>query len=510
MYDCKEALRRIDAVIAQGPYTDTWESLSNWQPPEWYRNAKFGIFIHWGVYSVPAFENEWYPRNMYIEGSKVFEHHAKTYGAHKDFGYKDFIPLFKAEKFDPAAWAALFKRAGARYVVPVAEHHDGFQMYKSALSHWNAAEMGPQRDIVGALKDAVEAEGMTLGVSSHRIEHWFFMGGGKNFESDIPQNPDRDDLYWPSMASPENTDDLFGAPGPDAEFLDDWLVRTCELIDSYRPRILYFDWWIQHANAKPYLKRLAAYYYNRAAEWGVEVAIDYKHDAFLFGTAVPDIERGQMADIKPYFWQTDTAIALNSWCYTENNDFRPAEDILCDLVDIVSKNGCLLLNVGRHDLRRGHGGADGDRRLDGGQRRGDLRHACVEDVRRGSDEGAGRPFFRRGQEELHERGFPLHGEGRQAVRRSDEGERKRRILHPLAAHAGAHGRHGVPRPRRARRGAGDGCGAGMDARRGGPAHPHAVLYEGPGRFPHHAELRGAGACKKRFSGRFSAWRPAWR
>ena len=255
MYDCKEALRRIDAVIAQGPYTDTWESLSNWQPPEWYRNAKFGIFIHWGVYSVPAFENEWYPRNMYIEGSKVFEHHAKTYGAHKDFGYKDFIPLFKAEKFDPAAWAALFKRAGARYVVPVAEHHDGFQMYKSALSHWNAAEMGPQRDIVGALKDAVEAEGMTLGVSSHRIEHWFFMGGGKNFESDIPQNPDRDDLYWPSMASPENTDDLFGAPGPDAEFLDDWLVRTCELIDSYRPRILYFDWWIQHANAKPYSPR---------------------------------------------------------------------------------------------------------------------------------------------------------------------------------------------------------------------------------------------------------------
>ena len=346
MYDCKEALRRIDAVIAQGPYTDTWESLSNWQPPEWYRNAKFGIFIHWGVYSVPAFENEWYPRNMYIEGSKVFEHHAKTYGAHKDFGYKDFIPLFKAEKFDPAAWAALFKRAGARYVVPVAEHHDGFQMYKSALSHWNAAEMGPQRDIVGALKDAVEAEGMTLGVSSHRIEHWFFMGGGKNFESDIPQNPDRDDLFWPATASPENTDDLFGAPGPDAEFLDDWLVRTCELIDSYRPRILYFDWWIQHANAKPYLKRLAAYYYNRAAEWGVEVAIDYKHDAFLFGTAVPDIERGQMADIKPYFWQTDTAIALNSWCYTENNDFRPAEDILCDLVDIVSKNGCLLLNVG--------------------------------------------------------------------------------------------------------------------------------------------------------------------
>ena len=111
MYDKTAALRRIDAVIAQGPYTDTWESLSGWQPPKWYRNAKFGIFIHWGVYSVPAFENEWYPRNMYIEGSKAFEHHVKTYGAHKDFGYKDFIPLFRAEKFDPAAWAALFRRA---------------------------------------------------------------------------------------------------------------------------------------------------------------------------------------------------------------------------------------------------------------------------------------------------------------------------------------------------------------------------------------------------------------
>lgn len=346
MYDMTEALRRIDAVIEAGPYTDTWASLENWQPPKWYQNAKFGIFIHWGVYSVPAFDSEWYPRNMYMEGSKVFEHHVKTYGAHKDFGYKDFIPLFKAEKFDADAWASLFSKIGARYVVPVAEHHDGFQMYKSALSHWNAAEMGPKRDILGELKTACESRGLVLGASTHRIEHWFFMGHGKDFESDIHEPLQRGDLYWPSMPSPENVDDLDSEPVPTKEFLDDWMVRTCELIDNYRPRILYFDWWIQHHSAKPYLRKIAAYYYNRAAEWGVEVAIDYKHDAFLFGTAVPDIERGQMADIKPYFWQTDTAIALNSWCYTENNDFRPAEDILCDLVDIVSKNGCLLLNVG--------------------------------------------------------------------------------------------------------------------------------------------------------------------
>ena len=346
MYDMDAALRHIDQVIAQGPYTDTWESLSHWQPPKWYQNAKFGIFIHWGVYSVPAYDNEWYPRNMYIQGTPAYEHHVKTYGPQKEFGYKDFIPLFRAEKFDPAAWAELFQRAGARYVVPVAEHHDGFQMYQSKLSHWNAGEMGPKRDVVGQLKAAVEDRGMTLGVSSHRIEHWFFMGEGRKFDSDVPENAGRDDLYWPAMPIPENTDSITGEPGPSEEFLNDWLVRTCELIDNYHPRILYFDWWIQHVNAKPYLKKLAAYYYNRAAEWGIEVALNCKYDAFLFGTAVLDIERGQMADIKPYFWQTDTAVALNSWGYTEGNQFRPAGDIIQDLVDIVSKNGCLLLNVG--------------------------------------------------------------------------------------------------------------------------------------------------------------------
>ena len=346
MYDVSAQLDRIDRVIHRGPYSDNWESLSAWQPPEWYRNAKFGIFIHWGVYSVPAFDSEWYPRNMYIEGSKVYQHHIQTYGPHKQFGYKDFIPLFRAEKFDPKAWASLFRQAGARYVVPVAEHHDGFQMYKSGLSHWNAAEMGPKRDVVGELKAAVEAEGMALGVSSHRIEHWFFMGNGKKFDSDIPQNPDRDDIYWPSMPDTDNFDAINQQPGPSNEFLDDWLARTCELIDRFQPKILYFDWWIHHVNAKPYLKRLAAYYYNRAAEWGIDVAVNYKHDAFMFGCAVPDIERGQMADIKPYFWQTDTAIALNSWCYTEKNEYRPAKEIICDLCDIVSKNGTLLLNVG--------------------------------------------------------------------------------------------------------------------------------------------------------------------
>ena len=346
MYDLKPYLETIDRVIAQGPYTDTWASLSRYRVPGWYQDAKFGIFIHWGVYSVPAFGNEWYPRNMYIQGSKEYEHHVATYGPHKDFGYKDFIPMFRAEGFDPDQWAALFREAGANYVVPVAEHHDGFQMYRSDISHWNAFEMGPHRDVLGELKASFEKQGMRTGASSHRVEHWFFMGHGRDFDSDIHEPLQRGDLYWPAMPEPADHQDLYGEPQPTEEFLQDWLVRTCELIDRYRPQILYFDWWIQHSAVKPYLKKLAAYYYNRAAEWGMEVAINYKHDAFLFGAAVPDVERGQFADVKPYFWQTDTAVALNSWGYTENNDFRPSADLICDLVDIVSKNGCLLLNVG--------------------------------------------------------------------------------------------------------------------------------------------------------------------
>ena len=339
-------LEQIERVIAQGPYSDSWQSLSEFPQPKWFNKLKLGIFIHWGVYSVPAFDNEWYPRNMYIQGSKAYEHHIATYGPQKEFGYKKFIPMFKAEKFDPKAWAKLFAETGARYVVPVAEHHDGFQMYKSEISHWNTAEMGPKRDVLGELCESCSEQGLVMGASSHRVEHWFFMGHGREFDSDIHEPLERGDLYWPSWPDSGDFHDLYSEPTPTAEYLEDWLVRTCELVDRYRPRVLYFDWWIQHSSVKPYLKKLAAYYYNRMAEWGMEGIITYKHDAFLFGCAVPDVERGQFADMKPFFWQSDTAIALNSWCYTEGNDFKPPVDIVRDLVDIVSKNGCMLLNVG--------------------------------------------------------------------------------------------------------------------------------------------------------------------
>lgn len=345
MYHMSPYLDKIDEIIRKGPYSDDWHSLSAYQVPTWYRQAKFGIFIHWGVFSVPAFGNEWYPRNMYLENSPEYLHHIETYGKHNKFGYKDFIPLFQAKKFDPQQWAELFANAGAKYVIPVAEHHDGFQMYRSELSEWNAYEKGPHRDVLGELKACCNALGMEVGASSHRAEHWFFLGNGKNFDSDIKEPLQRGDLYWPAMPERE-LHDIYSAPAPTEEYLQDWLIRACELVDRYQPKIVYFDWWIQHSAFKPYLKKFSAYYYNRACEWGTDAVINYKHDSFLFGTAVPDVERGQFAERKPFFWQTDTSVALNSWCYTENNTYRTAEEIVCDLVDIVSKNGCLLLNIG--------------------------------------------------------------------------------------------------------------------------------------------------------------------
>ncbi|MBR0087525.1 MAG: alpha-L-fucosidase [Lachnospiraceae bacterium] len=347
MYDQKKWLKKINDVIVQGPYEANWESLSKHQTPQWFRDAKFGIFIHWGLYSVPAFANEWYSRNMYIQGSSEFEHHIRVYGLQKNFGYKDFIPMFKAEKFDASKWIELFKRSGARYVVPVAEHHDGFQMYRSELSHWNAAEMGPRRDVLGELTEEMKKQGLINGASTHRIEHWWFMGGGRHFDSDITDEEKPGGFYWPAVSEqPENLEDSFFEPVPSEEFLNDWRIRTCELIDRYHLHELYFDWWIHHASARPYLQKIGAYFYNRAVEWGQEVMIAYKHDSFMFGTAVPDVERGQFAEVQSFPWQTDTAIAKNSWCYTEGNDYKKPWSILCDLVDVVSKNGTMLLNVG--------------------------------------------------------------------------------------------------------------------------------------------------------------------
>ena len=331
-------------------YEATWESLKKTTVPDWYQDGKFGIFIHWGVYCVLAFGNEWYPRNMYIEGSPEYQHHRETWGPHSEFGYKDFVPMFKAEKFDPAHWADLFKRAGARYVVPVAEHHDGFAMYDCSFSRWTAVKMGPKRDIIGELAAAVRKEGLAFGVSSHRAEHWWFFNGGMTFDSDV-RDPQYADFYGPAAPGPiEHISEAWRSrdwtPRPNAKFLEDWLARTCELVDRYQPQLVWFDWWIEQVVVEPYLQRFASYYYNRGLEWNEGVAINYKHHSFPEGAAVYDIERGQLKDIRPIFWQTDTSVSKNSWCYVREQDYKTTTSLIHDLVDIVSKNGALLLNIG--------------------------------------------------------------------------------------------------------------------------------------------------------------------
>jgi alpha-L-fucosidase len=327
------------------PYEPTWESLNTYEIPAWYQDAKFGIFIHWGVYSVPAFGNEWYPRNMYLPRTIEYQHHVETYGSQAKFGYKDFIPQFKAEKFAPQQWAQLFKESGARYVVPVAEHHDGFAMYDSTLSRWTAAQMGPQRDIIGELAAAVRQQGMTFGLSSHRAEHWWFMNGGRAFDSDVG-DPHYVDFYGPAKPNLSEWKSKDWQPRPDAKFLDDWLGRTCELVDKYRPQLVWFDWWIEQIVFEPYLQKFAAYYYNKGLEWSQGVAINYKNQTFPEKAAVLDVERGQLNAIRRLFWQTDTSISKNSWGYVLEQDYKTAGSIICDLVDIVSKNGALLLNIG--------------------------------------------------------------------------------------------------------------------------------------------------------------------
>lgn len=340
-----ERIAAIDEVAAQGPFKPNWQSLANFRPPTWLRDGKFGIFIHWGPYSVPAFGSEWYPRNMYVKGSPEYEHHLKTYGSHAEFGYKDFIPRFQAEKFDAAAWAKLLKEAGVKYVIPVAEHHDGFPMYDSQYTEWSAAKKGPRRDVIGELAEAFRKEGIVFGASSHRAEHWWYFDHGMYIDSDV-LDARYSDLYGP--ANNKRAAETH-AEMPDQQFLDDWLLRTCEIVDKYQPEVVYFDWWICQPVFQPYLQKFAAYYYNRGAEWGKEVAINYKQwegRSFPDGTGVFDIERGRASEIRPDTWQTCTSVSKNSWGYITDHKYKEVDNIIDDLIDVVSKNGALLLNIG--------------------------------------------------------------------------------------------------------------------------------------------------------------------
>jgi alpha-L-fucosidase len=347
-------LKEAERQANDGPFRPTWESLRHYEIPQWYKDAKFGIFIHWGVYSVPGAENEWYPRNMYKpeEGAyKNFqEHFASQDPSLKDaLGYKDLIPKFRAENWDPAAWASLFKEAGARYVVPVAEHHDGFSMYDSGLSDWTAVKMGPKRDVVGELAKAVRGEGLHFGLSSHRAEHDFFFDGGRDIRSDV-NDPKYASLYGPAHHQIEG-DKTTGGMMDDWTFVSpawtsDWLARMTELVEKYKPEIVYYDWWIGQPNFRPRVQEFDAFYYNYAAAHGYTGVVNFKNYAMDWTSAVRDFERGQLASIEPAHWQTDTSISKLSWGYIEHDQYQPPDFLIHQLIDIVSKNGNLLLNIG--------------------------------------------------------------------------------------------------------------------------------------------------------------------
>jgi alpha-L-fucosidase len=343
-------LADVERGAHDGPFRPDWTSLSQYQVPDWYRDAKFGIFIHWGVYSVPAFGSEWYPRQMYLAGSKENQHQVSVHGPLTDFGYKDFIPMFKAEHYDPQAWAQLFKESGARYVVPVFEHHDGFQMYDSNLSDWTAVKMGPHRDLVGDLEKATRAQGLYFGASSHRIEHDWFMDGGRNMPSDV-NDPKNAAFYGPAQVQ------LQDKKGNGAELADDWtyvspaygndwLARDAEIVQKYHPDIIFFDWWIGQPYIRPYLAKFAAYYYNESSKRGPVGIVTYKWVDMQKNSGVLDIERGQLDQTLDLVWQTDTSVSNKSWGYIDHDTFKTPAFILHQLADVVSKNGNLLLNIG--------------------------------------------------------------------------------------------------------------------------------------------------------------------
>jgi len=343
-------LAAVEKGRTDGPFRPDWASLQTYKTPAWYGDAKFGIFIHWGLYSLPAFGSEWYSRNMYIEGSPEYAHHIQTYGPHTKFGYKDFIPKFTAEHFDPEAWTALFRDAGARYVVPVAEHHDGFSMYDTRLSDYSTVKMGPKRDIVAAVKAAALKHDLHFCLSSHRAEHDWFFEGGRKFPSDV-SDPAHAGLYGPAqtrIVGPDS-DNLFSDYTYVSQFwLDDWLARQAELVDRYEPELVYFDWWIGQPSFRNTLPSFLAYYYNKAARGHGSAIVNYKLGEFADGAGVLDIERGQAPGIRPDVWQTCTSISDKSWGYIENDTYKSVDQIVHLLCDVVSKNGNLLLNVGPH------------------------------------------------------------------------------------------------------------------------------------------------------------------
>lgn len=341
------AVQEIPIKIPAGPFQPTWESLqANYKVPDWFAGAKFGVFMHWGVYAVPAYHNEWYEKHMY--GTKgIMQWHEGHFGPQDKFGYKDFIPMFTQDKFNADEWAELFKKSGARFVIPTAQHHDNFAMWDSKVTPYNAKQMGPKQDLIGKLCTAVRKQGLKFGVSNHGIENFQFINPPDSMLQKM--KAEKADLFDPKWLDFYNVADRSDAAC--RSFLVNWFERNAELIDQYQPDILWFDNGVDQRFLDPLKLYLAAYYYNRARQWGKEVSLSTKKAAYApAGTnittigSILDFEGHIPPGIRTGVWQVDSKIG-SSWGYTSDMKVSSPAAIITTLVEIVSKNGTLLLNL---------------------------------------------------------------------------------------------------------------------------------------------------------------------
>ena len=347
-------------------FDPTFESLRTYSAPQWFRDAKFGIWSHWGPQSVPMF-GDWYARNMYIEGTPQYEYHLRHYGHPSKFGYKDICALWKAESFDPESLADRYWKAGARYLMTQATHHDHFFNYDSKLNRMNSVNVGPHKDILALWKKAADRLGMPFGISEHlgaSFSWWRVNKGCDRFGPYAGVPYDGNDPAWQDFyhANQEHGTDDPGAAAPwytqNPQFRDYWLRCVTEMVDRFHPDLLYTDgvlpfgehWMDKQEAPDPEAYRLGlqavAHLYNTSiADHGENLAVYLQKDRRpeIFGVGVLDIEKSQLPGIMPEPWHTDTCIG--NWFYDVHYPYKHPEQIIEMLVDIISKNGVMLLNI---------------------------------------------------------------------------------------------------------------------------------------------------------------------